>query len=259
MKLPIISTLSLVAATAATTLVSFASPAAAINLGVDVIDDSPFMKGIGPMPIPHATQLFEGDGKTYEFSIVVPEGLGSRGMTFSDFGFMSDGEFTSLFTEDLDKYDPGSNPINDWLGTCGKSISQDCTVKYTFEEGVTYQLGLLDRGYGGNASNFSAFGVAQKDSYTFDKQSDEFYPNPLTPEYVADNPDKFVTVMEQNAYFLGMEDGMYKQGNSGNYYYDYQDWVVKVTTPVPEPGTVGALLGVSALGVISRRRKAVKR
>lgn len=258
MKLPIISSLSIAAATA-TALVSFGTPASAITLGVDVIDDSPFMKGIGPMPIPHATQIFEGDGKTYEFSVVVPEGLGSRGATFSNFGFMSDGVFTSLFTEDLDKYNPGSNRKNDWLGTCDISISQPCTVKYTFEEGVEYQLGLLDRGFGGGASNFSAFGVAQKDSYTFNKETDEFYPNPLTPQYVADNPDKFVTVVENNAYFLGMEDGMFPQGNSGNYYHDYQDWVVKVTPEsVPEPGTVGALLGVSALGVIRRRRKAVK-
>ncbi|MEQ8754321.1 MAG: PEP-CTERM sorting domain-containing protein [Coleofasciculus sp. G1-WW12-02] len=258
MKLPIISTLSLTAATATALLISFAAPAAAINLGVDVIDDSPFMKGIGPMPIPHGTQKFIGDGKTYEFSVVVPQGLGSRGATFSDFGFMSGGAFTSLFTEDLKKYDPGSNRNNDWLGTCNISISQPCTLKYTFDKGVEYQLGLLDRGFGGGASNFSGFGIAQKDSYTFSKETDEFYPNLMTPEYVANNPDKFVTVIEKNAYFLGMEDGMFKK-DSTNYYYDYQDWVVKVTdVSVPEPGTVGALLGVSALGFISRRRQTVK-
>lgn len=37
----------------------------------------------------------------------------------------------------------------------------------------------------------------------------EFYPNPITPQYVANNPDKFVSVIEKNAYFLGMEDGMF--------------------------------------------------
>ncbi|MEQ8540844.1 MAG: PEP-CTERM sorting domain-containing protein [Coleofasciculus sp. D1-CHI-01] len=258
MKLPIISTLSIVAATA-TTLASFAAPAAAITLGVDVIDNSPFMKGIGPMPIPHATGTFEGNGKTYEFSVVVPQGLGSRGATYSDFGFMSGEVFTSLFTEDLGRYNPGSGNDNDWLGTCGISIGEECTVQYTFEEGVTYQLGLLDRGFGGGASNFSGFGVAQKDSYTFNTATDQSYPNPLTPDYVANNPDKFLTVAEEGAYFLGMEDGMFKK-DSTNYYYDYQDWVVKVThESVPEPGTVGALLGVGALGFISRRRKAVKR
>ncbi|MEQ8382903.1 MAG: PEP-CTERM sorting domain-containing protein [Coleofasciculus sp. A1-SPW-01] len=258
MKLPIISSLSIAAATA-TALVSFGVPASAITLGVDVIDDSPFMKGIGPMPIPHATQTFEGDGKTYEFSVVVPEGLGSRGATYSDFGFVSGGVFTSLFTEDLRPYNPGSGNANDWLGTCSISISEECIVKYTFEKDVEYQLGLLDRGFGGGSSNFSAFGVAQKDSYTFNVETDQNYPFPLTEDYVDSNPDKFLTVVEEGAYFLGMEDGMFKK-DSENYYYDYQDWVVKVThESVPEPGTVGALLGLGVVGFISRRRKAVKR
>ncbi|MEQ8971126.1 MAG: PEP-CTERM sorting domain-containing protein [Coleofasciculus sp. C1-SOL-03] len=265
MKLPIISSLSIAAATA-TTLASLGAPASAITLGVDVIDNSPFMNGIGPMPIPHATQTFEGDGKTYEFSVVVPEGLGSRGKTYSDFGFLSGvnpdgsgGTFVSLFTEGLRAYDPGSGNDNDWLGTCAISISEDCTVKYTFEDGVNYQLGLLDRGFGGGASNFSGFAVTQKDSYTFNVETDQNYPSLLTEDYVESNPDKFLTVVEQGAYFLGMEDGMFKK-DSENYYYDYQDWVVKVThESVPEPGTVGALLGLGVIGFISRRRQAVKR
>jgi hypothetical protein len=257
MKSKLVQLLSIAAAATTTVIASVGAPAqAATFLGVNEITNSPYMKGIGPV-IPNATKTFSFDkDTTYQFSVVVPDGLGSRGKDKSNFGFLSNSSFTALFTEGKDgnAYNPGSKANNnDWLGTCNITINAPCTVSYTFKKGVEYKLGLEDSG----SKKFSGFGVAQKDSYTFDKLSDEFYPNPLTPAYVnnPNNADKFVTVSQPGTYFLGMEDGTFKQ-SAKNFYYDYQDWVVAVTpASVPEPGTVGALLGVGALGLIGRRRR----
>ena len=67
----------------------------------------------------------------------------------------------------------------------------------------------------------------------------------------------YMTVSEAGAYFIGAEDGMYRAPGAGNYYSDYQDWVVKVKA-VPESSTVGAVLGFGVLGLISLRRKGIK-
>ncbi len=252
MKSKLVQILSIAAAATTTALISVGTPAqAATFLGVNEINNSPYMKGVGPV-IPNATNTFSFDkDTTYEFSVVVPNGLGSRGMDKSNFGFLSNGSFTALFTEGKNgnAYDPGSKATNnDWLGTCNITINAPCTLSYTFKKGVEYKLGLEDSG----SKKFSSFGVAQKDSYTFDKFSDEFYPDTL-PKNLP--PDKFVTVSKPGTYFLGMEDGSFKK-NSSNFYYDYQDWVVAAKpASVPEPGTVGALLGVGALGLIGRRRR----
>ncbi len=193
-----------------------------------------------PIPPQTQTQTFKGDGKTYEFSVLTPDGLGSRGKALSTFGFLVDGNFSSLFTE-TKAYDTGSTATNDWLGTCKTGTIVPCTVKYTFAKNVNYQL-VLSPDY---AKNLKTYGVYEKDSYTFDLKSDE--KNPMTT----------TTVSEAGAYFLGIEDGQYKAPGIGNYYSDYQDWVVKVKA-VPEPGAVGGLLGLGVLGLIGLSRKSAK-
>lgn len=251
MKLSTISTLSILATTA-TALTAISAPAQASTfLGIDVVEDSP-VEGSAYV-IPHATNTFLGDGLTYEFSVERPTHLGSRGKFFSDLGFMSEGKFTSLFTEG-DKggksYDIAHSALtNDWYGSCNITINAPCTLEYTFEKGVAYQFGLLDRGSGGGTFNakFRGFGVAQADSYTFAALSDQA------------NPQEYITVEDPGYWFLGFEDTRFPRAD-GTLYYDFQDWVIKAKTPeaVPEPATVGALLGLGALGLVSRRRKAVK-
>lgn len=257
MKLPFSSTLSIAAATA-TALVSLGAPAQAASfLGIDIVEDSP-VTGTAPT-IPHKTNVFAGDGLTYEFSVLAPDGLGSRGLFYSDFGFMSNGKFTALFMEGANpsaaqpqgnSFDiPNSAFINDWQGTCDITIKAPCTVEYTFEKDVEYQFGVWERGFSGSATPiFRTFGVAQLDSFTFPSLTDQANPNPL------------ITVSDPGYYFIGLEDTRFPLDN-GEFYYDFQDWVVKAQAPasVPEPGTVGALLGLSALGFISRRRQSVKR
>lgn len=120
----------------------------------------------------------------------------------------------------------------------GHDIS--CPSVLSVAEGSTYQLALKN-----NGKVSTGFGVYQKDSYTFDLKSDE-KPN-MT----------YMTVSEAGAYFIGAEDGMYRAPGAGNYYSDYQDWVVKVKA-VPESSTVGAVLGFGVLGLISLRRKGIK-
>lgn len=256
MKLSILSTLSLTAVTA-TALTTIGAPAQASTfLGIDIVEDSPVTGEAAT--IPHQTNVFLGDGNTYEFSVLSPDGLGSRGLFYSDFGFMSNGEFTALFMEGANptaakpngnSYDiPSSGRINDWQGTCDITIETPCTTQFKFEEGVEYQFGVWERGYTGDAKPiFHTFGVAQADSFTFPSLTDE------VP--VEDNP--LITVSDPGYYFIGMEDTRFPI--AGEYYYDFQDWVVKAkTTSVPEPGTVGALLGLGAVGFFSRRRKSVK-
>lgn len=190
-------------------------------------------------PIQHQTQKFKGDGKTYEFSLLTPDGLGSRGMALSTFGFLANGSFSSVFTE-TKAFDTGSNPNNDWLGTCKTGTIVPCTTQYTFAKDVEYQL-VLSPDY---QKNLKTYGVYEKGSYTFDLKSDE--KNPMTT----------TTVSEAGAYFLGIEDGQYNSPKGGKY-SDFQDWVVKVKA-VPEPGAVGGLLGLGVLGLIGLSRKSAK-
>ncbi|MEQ9372898.1 MAG: PEP-CTERM sorting domain-containing protein [Coleofasciculus chthonoplastes F3-SA18-01] len=248
MKLLFSSTLSVAAATA-TALVTLGAPAQAASfLGIDIVEDSP-VTGTAPT-IPHQTNAFLGDGLTYEFSVMAPDGLGSRGLFYSDFGFMSNKQFTALFMEGEQSYDIANSAfINDWQGTCNVTITAPCTVEYTFEKDVEYQFGVWERGFSGNATpQFRTFGVAQLDSFKFPGLTDQAPNNPI------------IEVSDPGYYFIGMEDTRFPLPN-GDFYYDFQDWVVKAKAPesVPEPATVGALLGLGALGFISRRRKAVKR
>ncbi len=243
MKFQLISTISVATATAVLSLSGAAQAATFLGLDPTPTPGTAIHNISGP--VPHKANTFQGNGKTYQFTVLAPTGLGSRGMATSEFGFFINGTFNPLFSESQ-KADFGSNNGNDWLGTCtpdtkGNVTISPCTVNFTFAQGSTYQLGLKN-----NGKISSAFGIYQKDSYTFDLKSDE------------QSNMTFMTVAEDGAYFIGAEDGMYKNWKLGgnNYYSDFQDWVVKAKA-VPEPGTVGALIGVGVLGLISRRRKGV--
>ncbi len=196
---------------------------------------------LDPYTISYETSTFMGDGKTYEFSVLTPDGLGSRGMKLSTFGFLvNNSTFSPVFTE-TKPYDTGSKGnTNDWLGTCKTGTIVPCTVKYTFAKDVKYQL-VLSPDY---QKKLKTYGVYQKDSYTFDLLSDEVKAMTTT------------TVSELGAYFLGIEDGQYNSPKGGKY-SDFQDWVVKVKA-VPEPGAVGGLLGLGVLGLIGLSRKSAK-
>lgn len=170
-------------------------------------------------------------------------GLGSRGMGLSSFGYTTTGQpgFSSIFSETT-AYDKGSSAKgNDWLGTCNKAITGVCEVTVDFKAGKTYQLGLLSKG-------ISHYAVAALDKFTFDTSSDQYYQNGTVPG--MKNP--FTTVSAPGQMFIGLEDGEYRKSGN-NYYYDYQDWVVKAEA-VPEPATLAGL-GLVAGGLLTARRR----
>lgn len=235
-----------------TTFVCATAPAQAASmvLGVPVLSNSaPIGTGLNSpkATFPYQTTTFTpSKDLKVRFSILTPDGLGSRGMGKSSFGYsiISGGKstFKSIFGE-TKPYDAGSSAqSNDWLGTCGNAIGGACEVTVKFEAGKTYQLGLLSKGV-------STYGVAAFDQFTFDTSSDQYYKNGTVPGHKK----PFTTVAQQGAVFFGMEDGEYRKSGD-NYYYDYQDWVVKAQ--VPEPASLIGL-GVVASGLlVAGRRKA---
>lgn len=202
--------------------------------------------------LPYETSAFKpSEDLKVKFSVLLPEGLGSRGMGLSSFGYISPetGGFVSIFEEGK-AYNTGSRAhTNDWLGTCGIAISSLCEATITFKAGLSYQLALLSNGV-------STFGVGAMDEYTFDAVSDQYYT--YGKQYTPTLASKFVTVGEAGALFIGMEDGEYMRERASRtspatYYYDYQDWVVKAEA-VPEPATLAGL-GVVAGGLMMARRR----
>lgn len=237
-------------------LLSFAAPSFAgsltpASLGLDTLDPSKPIVGddsiVNAAPLsgfPYTAKEFSFAKDTrIKFSVLSPSGLGSRGKAMSSFGFLTApvngvGTFNAIFGEQK-AYDTGSNDKNnDWLGTCGNAIEGICEVSVNFKAGINYLLAL-------NTDGATHFGVGALDSFTFNRVSDQFYPNAGT----------FDTVSEVGALFIGMEDGMYRRGNSQNYYYDYQDWVVKAEA-VPEPATLAGMGMVAGGMLLARRRKA---
>jgi hypothetical protein len=241
---------------------SFAGSLTPSSLGLDTFDPSKPIVGNDNIPnaaptsgFPYKANMFSFDKDTkVKFSVLDPSGLGSRGKAFSNFGFLTSpvngqGSFTSIFSETT-PYDKGSNDkTNDWLGTCGKAIQGVCETTITFKAGVNYLLAL-------NTDGRTHFGVGALDQLTFNHVSDQFYPQ----------ANKYDTVYEKGALFIGMEDGLYKKGTTtvgtgktatkvDTYWYDYQDWVVKAEA-VPEPTTLTGLGMVAGGMLLARRRKA---
>jgi hypothetical protein len=228
------------------------------HLGLPTLSsDTPVGNGLAaPISnIPYQTSAFTpAQDLKVRFSIQM-DGLGSRGMGLSSFGYFlpdqGESSFVSIFSETL-AYNPGARAhTNDWLGTCGVAITGLCEVLVTFRAGITYQLGLLSQG-------LSTFGLGANDSYTFNAVSDQFY-DTKSRQYNAAHSSQFVTVSQGGALFIGMEDGEFVQTkasrtNPATYYYDYQDWVVKAEA-VPEPATLAGLGIVGGGLILSRRRK----
>jgi hypothetical protein len=193
--------------------------------------------------LPYATQWFTPEKTMVVKFSILDLGLGSRGANLSSFGFLSQekqGVKQNLLFSEQNAYDTGSKAnTNDWLGTCGKAIVGACEVDVTFQKGKSYQLMSL-------GPTMTTWGVASAGQYVFDAISDQYYqPNKPAPK---------VTVKDDNALFIGMEDGGYSKSKT-QVYYDYQDWVVKATKvkDVPEP-TALAGLGIAAIGLLKRKR-----
>jgi len=189
----------------------------------------------------------------------------SHGAYQSNFNVYSSGKnlLATLFEEKVARDPlPGSKPDynkNDSKGTCGITVlPAPCQATFTFAKGVSYFLGLTAKDKGKN----------QGTVYTGDLTTTK-----------ADDPKaetfKFVNGGEKFVYYTNYKDGSLSKrkselidveagttliavNDSWSGDADYNDFIVKAkkSAAVPEPGTVGALLGAGALGLINRRRKA---
>ncbi len=148
--------------------------------------------------------------------------LQSQGEYLSSFGVYdaSKNSLQTLFSE-TQASDNSSN--NDWQGTCGVSVVS-CEVGYTFDAGVNYFFGLA-----ANAAETVFSGTE--------------YNNELPFRFTNDSAaDSAVLIAVNDSY----------TGDS-----DYNDFTVSASSveSVPEPGTLGALVGVGTLGLMGIRRR----
>ncbi|GAB4381778.1 MAG: hypothetical protein Kow00121_41050 [Elainellaceae cyanobacterium] len=197
--------------------------------------------------LPYVTRTFSpSKNLKVRFSLITPTELGSRGMGLSSFGYTNGtpNSFKSIFEEtrayDITGVANKNRPAtDDWLGTCGttsRNAITSCANTVTFYAGQTYQLAL-------QSLAVSTYGLGSLNEYTFNAVSDQFSLG-----------RQKITVAENGALFIGMEDGEFKKAGTKNYWYDYQDWVVKAEA-VPEPATLAGLGVFAGSLTLVRRRK----
>jgi len=176
----------------------------------------------------------------------------SHGAFKSDFNIYDSTKtkVAKLFSEFQAK-DPGSNNSNDSKGTCPISVLP-CTNTYTFAKGVNYFFGLTAKGQ-------STVYTGQLTTTTKD--------DPTATSF------KFVNGGEKFVYYTNYKDGSLSKrksellavdpgttliavNDSWSGDADFNDFIVtaRKAESVPEPGTVGALLGAGALGLMGRRK-----
>ncbi|MBD2120079.1 PEP-CTERM sorting domain-containing protein [Trichocoleus sp. FACHB-262] len=168
----------------------------------------------------------------------------SHGAYQSDFNvYDSSKKFvTTLFTE-LQGKDPGSSNKNDSKGTCPLTV-KPCQTTFTFNKGISYFLGLTAKG------DKTVYTDSAETSFNFVSGSETFayYTNFKGNGSNLSQRSKQTLTAAPGTTLIAVNDSW--KGDR-----DYNDFIVTAES-VPEPGTIGALLGVGALGFMGRRRKA---
>ncbi|HBB32311.1 MAG TPA: hypothetical protein DDZ80_13310 [Cyanobacteria bacterium UBA8803] len=179
----------------------------------------------------------------------------SHGMWRSDLGIYTGNNklVKTLFSERNPGYDKGSNDAkNDWLGTCGKTVlptpgTSTCTTQFTFLAGVEYFFGLTgSKGTVFSNTNPAATRFTYGDgSYTYNTQG---------PSWIEQNPGKKPTT---NTIQVSIGQALLAINDSHTTDQDVNDMLVsaRAVQAVPEPGTVGALIGIGTLGLMRRRQR----
>jgi hypothetical protein len=161
---------------------------------------------------------------------------------------------TTLFKEELAR-DPLSGKKPDYnktdsKGTCGITILPgSCQTTFTFTKGVSYFLGLTAKE--GTKDKKTVFTDAAETSFNFVSGSEKFV-------YYTNYKDGSLSKREHTDLYADPGTTLIAVNDSWSGDKDYNDFIVKAkkVESVPEPGTVGALLGAGALGFMNRRRKA---
>nr|WP_290227523.1 PEP-CTERM sorting domain-containing protein [Trichocoleus desertorum] len=161
----------------------------------------------------------------------------------------------TLFKEEVARDPlPGSKPDynkNDSKGTCGITVLPvPCQATYTFSKGVSYFLGLTAKdltAQPGKQDQPTVFTDPAETSFNFisDNEDFDYYTN--FKGKLSQRAKETLTAASGTT-LIAVNDSW-----SGD--RDYNDFIVTAES-VPEPGTIGALLGVGALGFMGRRRKA---
>ena len=169
------------------------------------------------------TDLNSTDGFSFDRDTTVKfTFLESHGEYQSVFGIYdaSKNLLQNLFSE-VQKSDNGNQ--NDWTGTCDVTVPGPCEVNYTFQAGTQYFLGLASQTV---ATVFSGtqFNGQLPFQFTYNASTDTTV-IAVNDSYIADT--------------------------------DYNDFIVSASDvrAVPEPATVGAVLGVGVMALIGRRRQ----
>lgn len=198
--------------------------------------------------------------ETLEFTF-----LESRGFYKSSYGVYDSGKnlVKTLFTENAPGYDLGSNDAkNDWLGTCGITVTPaPCKINYTFASG-TYFFGLDSAPQGGKtfteASGTFDEGIAAAPGTNpanppysaFISTSDIYYRSTVGPGAGGGNFQPIDT--SPYDFFTAIND-------TADIDKDVQDFIVaaKIVPPttVPEPATLAGLGLVAGAMTMLRRRK----
>lgn len=151
--------------------------------------------------------------------------LESHGEFLSAFGIY-DASKNLLFELFPETQASDNGDVNDWEGTCGVSVPGACEIAYVFEAGVDYFFGLVSQG------EPTVFSGTQ-----FNNQ---------LPFQFSNTPDDGTAVL------IAVND-------SDTTDSDYNDFIISANVveseTVPEPGIVGAVLAVGALGLISQKSK----
>lgn len=208
--------------------------------------------------------------------------LESRGFYQSSFGIYDSNKPTAnlvqtLFTENAPGYNPGSNdPKNDWLGTCGITITPaPCEINYTFNKG-TYFFGL-DSTPQGNIQYTEASGTFDAGVAGLGKPKGPIFPtganNPANPPYSAfnSNAKSYIrSTIGPSAIAAGANPQFQTIDTSPFSFFtaindtaeidkDVQDFIVGATIvttqTVPEPATLAGLGLVAGAMTMLRRRK----
>ncbi|HEY9747141.1 MAG TPA: PEP-CTERM sorting domain-containing protein, partial [Allocoleopsis sp.] len=218
----------LVAAAAISALMSVAAPAQAFSfLGATSNADGSFS--------------FASDTKVkFDF-------FASHGAYQSKFGVYSAAKdsalLETLFTE-VQARDAGSGNHNDSKATCPVSV-QPCNTSYKFLANVKYFFGLTAKE--GAVEKKTVFTDPTEKSFNFVSGSETFDYYTNFKNNLGDRTKQTLTAAPGTT-LIAVNDSW--KGDR-----DYNDFIVKAEA-VPEPGTIAALLGVGALGFVSRRRKA---
>ena len=179
--------------------------------------------------IPAHAYIFGNNSISFDTDTIVDFNfVSSQGSFQSTLGVVMNSAPTTVvgtLFQEIQRSDNGGS--NDWMGTCPTTVP-NCNTTFTFLAGQQYSLILQSDN--GNVYSTNALNA------------------PATQQAIFSNNDPFAGLVS-----IGFDD------RGANDDRDFNDFSItaqaRTIASTPEPGTVAALIGAGALGMIRRRRK----